>query len=155
MLAFVSLAAYGQEPSSISVPPGAFAIKHFPILGGRAFQTQFKLNAAYPATPALEYYKAHMAKPWVMCTWAPKWSHFIDAQTPTRFAVYQQLYMWVNPKLQRTLMLSMRYLAPESSGHAPNNDIQHIVLVEYMSTNVANTIQQLHLRCLSGSLVAH
>jgi hypothetical protein len=89
----------------------------------------------------------------VLCQWAPQWSHFIDAQTDVSFGVYQKLYMWVNPEAQRTLMLSMRYLASKDSGETPDNDTQHILLVEYMSTNVAYTIKELNLIAPPTSLL--
>jgi len=150
-----SLVACTRDPTPLDVPASGHDVKRFPILNGRAFQTQFTLQATYPATPALDYYRTHIPKPWVLCQWSgPEWSRFVDAQSDEHFTVFQQLYMWVNPEAQRTLMLSMRYHAPENCGDVPDNETQHILLVEYTAANVADTINQLNLHCPSNEPTA-
>ena len=144
------LCACTQEPTALSVPAGAQSVERFPILGGRAFQTQFTLQAAYPSTPALAYYKANIGKPWSYCEWSgPEWGNFIDAQGDTPYAVHQQIHMWVNREAQREIMLSMRYESDQNT-KAPDSNVQNIVLVEYMKSNVSDTIKRLKLRCTSG-----
>jgi len=51
-------------------------------------------------------------------------------------------------------MLSMRYHAPENCGDVPDNETQHILLVEYTAANVADTINQLNLHCPSNEPTA-
>lgn len=151
----VLLCACSQNPTSIGVPAIAESIERFPILGGSAFKTQYTLKAAYPLTPALEYYRVQFGKPWLLCEWSgPAWHYFIDAQGDTPFAVHQQLYMWVNREAQREIMLSLRYLS-EQNATLPDSDVQNVVLVEYMHANVAETVERLKLRCPNGEGSAH
>jgi len=150
------LSACSREPTPIEIPPGASSVEGFPLaVQGGAFQTQFTLHATYPATPALDFFRAHIGTPWVLCEWTgPEWSRFVDAQSEKHFTVFQRLYMWVNPEASRTLMLSMRYHAAENCGDAPDNDTQQILLVEHLATDVAGEIKQLQLRCPAASNVA-
>ena len=144
------LCACTQEPTELSVPASAQSVERFPIFSGRAFQTQFTLHAAYPLTPALDYYQAHIGKPWSYCEWSgPEWQNFVDAQGDPPFAVHQQLHMWVNREAQREIMLSMWYES-DKNANAPDSDVQNILLVEYMKSNVSDTIKRLKLRCTSG-----
>jgi hypothetical protein len=147
----MSLCACAQQPTPFDVPSSAASVERFPILNGRAFQTQFTLQVKYPATPALEYYRAHIGKPWVLCERnTPEWSRFRDAQGKDQVAVHQQLYTWVNLEAHRSLMLSMRYYSSKDSDETPDNDTQHILLVEYTGEDVQDKIKQLQLRCPSN-----
>lgn len=88
-----------------------------------------------------------MTSPWVYCEWGPEWSRFGDAQETVSYTVHQQLHMWVNRKAQRTLMLSMRYRSPDKCCKVPDNNLQHIMLVEYIGDDVEEQIKRLDLRC--------
>jgi hypothetical protein len=148
------LCACAREPTPIDVPPGATSVERFPIRGG-AFQTQFTLQATYPAAPALDFYRAHIAKPWVLCEWSgPEWGNFIDATGKAPVGVHQLLYMWINREANRTLMLSLRYDSAPDSHSAPDNDSQSVLLVEYMAPDIPGLIKGLKLRCPSGDVAA-
>jgi hypothetical protein len=145
-----------REPTPIDVPSGASSVERFPLaIQGGAFQTQFTLQAAYPATPALDFYRAHILKPWVLCEWSgPEWGNFIDATSKAPVRVHQLVYMWVNREANRTLMLSMRYYSAPDSLSAPDNDSQRVLLVEYMAPDIPSSIKDLNLRCPSGEATA-
>jgi len=144
------LSACAQEPTAFDIPTSATSVERFPILGGNAFQTEFTLEATYPRTPALEFYRDHFGTDWLLCEWSgSEWQSFIDAQGDIPLFVHQQLYMLVNRKAQREIMLSMRYIS-EQNGSLPDSNIQHIVIVEYMNSDSSETIKRLELRCPSG-----
>ena len=135
-------------PTSLAVPNGAIDLKQFIFLEGRAYQTDFTLKIAYPATPALEHYLKAIPKPWVRCAWSgPDWeSHLDGTEGPTR-TVHQQLHMWINRDARRTLMVATRYISPGDCAPQPLNDEQRIVVVEYFGVDVDDTISALKLTC--------
>jgi hypothetical protein len=147
MLTVLFLVGCTHEPTPLPVPNGATDVERFSILDGQAFQTQFTLQADYPAAPALSFYTGQIASPWVHCDWGPEWSRFGDVQGAASYTVHQQLHMWVNHEAQRTLMLSMRYRSPDKCCEVPDNSLQHIMLVEYFGDDVEETIKRLELRC--------
>jgi len=144
------LSACAQEPTAFDIPASAKSVERFPIFGGNAFQTEFTLEATYPQTPALEFYRDHFGTPWLLCEWSgSEWHSFIDAQRDIPLVVHQTLYMLVNRKAQREIMLSMRYIS-EQHRSLPDSNVQHIVIVENMNSNASETIKRLELRCPSG-----
>jgi hypothetical protein len=145
------LCACTPKPTSVEIPSNATSVERFSILNGHAFQTQFTLDAVYPATPALEFYRARLGEPWVLCEWSgPQWQNFEDAQQTPRVGVHQLLYMWINREANRTLMLSMRYYSAPSSRIVPDNNAQKVLLVEYLTPDITRSINELNLRCPSG-----
>lgn len=140
-----------REPTPLDVPSGAAEVERFFFLDGRAYQTQFTLNIAFPESPAVGFYENALPASWVKCTWGSEWSRFVDAQGAEPYTVHQQLHMWVNPELERTLMLSSRYHSAEDCCEVPDNHTQRVVVVEYLRTSVADTIKQLKLQCPPGA----
>ena len=148
-LLLVLLIAVGcsSEPTPLEIPPGAANVERFLFLDGRAHQTQFELNVAFPEAPALAFYEHALPSQWIKCEWVPAWSRFVDAQGKEPYTVHQQLHMWVNPELERMLMLSLRYHSSKDCCEVPDNQTQRVVVVEYLRTSVADAIEQLKLRC--------
>lgn len=108
------------------------------------------MQAAYPLTPALDYYQSRIGAPWTYCEWGGlKWQNFVDSRGSTAIAVHQHLHMWVNRETQREIMLPMQFRS-DNFAELPEGDIQHMVPVENMNTNVSETIKRLKLRCTSG-----
>ena len=105
------------------------------------------MDVKFPQSPAVDFYQKSLNAPWVKCEWASAWSSHVDAQGTEPFTVHQQLHYWVNPEIERTLMLTLRYHSTDDSWEIPDNDTQHIVVVEYLRTSVADTISHLKLRC--------
>ncbi len=138
----------GPEPTSFSVPSAAKSVERFAILEGHAFQTQFSLESDYPATPALEYFRSSVPKPWVLCEWGqPEWQMFVDGRGETPVVVHQLLHMWINREANRTLALSMRYYSAPESTFRPDNNTQEIILIEYLAPDIPGTIRDLKLKC--------
>lgn len=147
----VALLLHGcaREPTAIPLPPGAVSVERFPLaIAAGGFQTQFVLKVAYPATPALDFYRSHFGSAWTRCEWSgPDWQRFSAMHEQQLANVHQQLYMWVNREERRTIMLSMRYYSAQVSDRVPDNDEQHIMLVENLAADVDATIQALNLKC--------
>ena len=137
------------------MPSGATDIKHTVLFDGGAQQTDFILHARYPSALAFEHYSKVIGQPWRYCTWSGKeWQSFTDATGAKTRTVHQQLHMWVNPKAKRTLALALRYSSDTSRQGEPDNELQSVVLIEHMSTDIKETIDNLKLNCPADVLAA-
>ena len=134
--------------SNFPTPDAATQVAHRDLSDIWAYQTDFTLNVRYPSNVAYEHYSKVIGHPWHYCIWGgKKWESFIDATTKPHTRVHQQLHMWVDPKGKRTLALSMQYRSNQLNARDPDNDSQWVALVEYVDTDVKETIKQLKLSC--------
>lgn len=152
LVALLSACSETYVPTPLAVPDSAIALQQFEFLQGHAYQTEYTLKAAYPATPAFEHYLRIVPAPWIRCDWSgPNWQRFLDStEGPTR-TVLQQLHMWVNREAERTLMLATRYVSAGDCTSIPLDEDQHVVVVEYFGVDVDDTITHLKLTCPSKS----
>ena len=140
--------ASDSEPTIFPMPAGASDVMWTVLSNGSGHQTNFILHVNYPSIAALEHYSKVIGQPWRYCTWGGKdWSSFIDTAGEKPRTNHQQLHMWVNPKAKRTLALALLYYSEPSRQGDPDNDSQTVVLIERMSTDIKETIDQLKLSC--------
>lgn len=86
--------------------------------------------------------------PWRYCVWSEKeWQSFGDFNEGRNRTIHQQLHMWVNPDAKRILALALRYTSAGSRSGEPDNDMQSVVLVEQISTDVKQAISDMQLKC--------
>jgi hypothetical protein len=150
-LAFVAIALAAceasEKPTKLPTPEGAINVKELQLFGGQAHQTYFKMKVRFPGNPALEHYSNVIKGSWVRCDWSPEWQRFIDGTVTPNKTVHQQMYMWINRPAKRTLMLANRYYSSEGCTGNPENDDQEVVLVEYMGSDIDDTVAKLKLQC--------
>ena len=146
--AFLLSCTSDNQPTIFPLPSGATDVKQIDLFAGSAHQTDFLLHARYPSALAFEHYSKVIGQPWRYCTWGGKeWQSFLDATGEKPRTIHQQLHMWVNPNAKRTLALALRYSSETSHQGEPENDLQSVVLIEHMSTNIKETIDNLKLNC--------
>lgn len=136
-----------EKPTGLPTPAGAIDVNELQLFDGQAHQTYFKMKVRFPGNPALEHYSNTIKGPWVRCDWSPEWHRFIDGTVTPNKTVHQQMYMWINRPAKRTLMLANRYYSSEGCTGNPENDDQEVVLVEYMESDIDDTVAKLKLKC--------
>lgn len=150
LLIFTILASCTSEnkPTSFPMPPGATEVRNTVLLADSAYQTDFILHATYPSTLAFAHYSKVIGMPWRYCVWSGKeWQSYGDHNEGRIRSIHQQLHIWVNPEAKRTLTLALRYTSAGSRIGEPDNDMQSVILVEQMSTDVKQAINDLQLKC--------
>lgn len=136
-----------EEPTRLSLPVGAVDVQEVQLLGGKAHETLFTMQVRFPANPALKHYSKEIKGPWVRCNWVPEWQSFVDGTEVPNKTVHQQMYVWINRPAKRMLTLSSRYYSSEHCPGEPENEVQQVILVEYLDANIDDTISHLKLEC--------
>lgn len=137
-----------NKPTSFPMPSGATGVRSTDLFADSAYQTDFILRVAYPSTLALDHYSKVIGMPWRYCVWSGKeWQSFGEYNEGRYQTIHQQLHVWVNPEAKRTLMLALRYTSAGSRSGEPDNDMQAVILVEKMSTDVKQAISEFQLKC--------
>jgi hypothetical protein len=116
-------------------------------MNGRAHETYFNMAVRYPANPALEHYTRSIGTPWARCEFIPRWQRYLDGTVTPNRTVHEQAYAWVNRDSRRMLMVSSRYYSSKDCVADPENDDQHVVVIEYLGQNIDQAVSTLKLRC--------
>lgn len=142
-----------ESDIALPTPPNAIDVKHAKWNDGYARQTYFTMRAEYPTSPAWDHYSKVVGQPWVPCTGADKgaWQSFLDGTKTPVVSVHQQMHAWVDPTGRRTLTLAIRYTSDRDFDRRPDNNEQHVFLVEYRDVDVDNWKVQLQLTCGASS----
>jgi hypothetical protein len=139
-----------EVATPISTPVGAFDVARHSFNDGHAFQTDFKLIAKFPANPAFGLYAAKLDQSWTSCVWGKEWDHILDGRKSPPVMIHQTAHVWLNAAARRFIMLSVRYFSSDKcSVERPENDEQHVVIVEYTDVDPSQIRSQLGLACTS------
>jgi hypothetical protein len=137
-----------EQATSLPPPSSAVDVRHHTFNDGHAFQTNFKLAAKFPANPALTHYAATLDKSWSSCAWMGDWNHFLDGTKNPAVMIHQTGYVWLKPQAKRFIMLSVRYISSDKCAvERPENEEQHVVIVEYVDVDTSEVANQLGLSC--------
>ena len=123
-------------------------LKQTVFLEGTAKQHFFKYKSKYPNTDVVDFYSNVLKSSWVKCKPIGKWESFGSQMHGTNEHIHQLLQHWINPKTKSALMLSVRYHSKsDKCDKEPDNDIQHVILVEYKAPAADYFPEYLKLQC--------
>lgn len=151
----VSVPAFAADktPTELPLPPGAEDVGRLSTNGGNSYQTSFTVHPKFPAIPALGMYMTVLDSSWESCTWGSgKWEYFGDDSRTPHVTVHQRLHAWVNRKLHRAMAFAARYYSADHWYHDwPDNDAQHVVMIENFDVDADDYISWMRLSCGKAS----
>ena len=137
-----------KDWSNFDVYDKAINIDNYVFPNGSANQIFYKVKEQYPNKDVLNFYKATITAPWIACTESDNWESFGDVSGNEPLFIHQIVQRWVNRDKSRLLLLAIKYRSQGSKHRAmPDNNIQNIYLVEYIESNIEESLLALGLTC--------
>lgn len=129
-----------------SMPQGAQHQQHV-RLSNMGEQDYFEISRPYPSTYVLDHYRK-VFKRWTECKPEETWRSFGDVSGSKPRFIHQLVREWLRSDNHSVVTLAIRYYSTGAQHRAlPDDDIQHVVLIEYEVPDAKAMAEQRGYKC--------
>ena len=130
-------------------PDQASHLEDYTVPGSETMQASFRLRSVYPDSAIISHYDSGLAEGWSACKAANHgWQSYVDTSGSSPKLVHQHIRYWVNFEQSKMMTVIVRHYSKALAVKcAPDNEIQHGVLVVSRSPKLDDEIALLKLTC--------